>query len=706
MQQKTNIMFTSVRKDRRSHELHVQQLSLDRMLALIGRESKERPISLFRRTATVLETLAGDMDFAIQRIFCSSRMKRDGAGGMCFDSYNGLVLLTVGNLTGIDEAQMVKRLAAMHPSTYAAFVGSSGKTAKVLVRVSLPDGTLPTTLAEARRFHTKAYMLAFSAYNGMLNFPIRRVEPQLEQSFVRTFDPSPFVNPDASPLRLDTDIDIRFDDVADEQPIADMMQRIEPGVEGYAQLEQRFMALALRAFGPDMDETDLKSNPEVYLTSLARECCRAGFPLEEAVLHATNDFHSVCSRDAMHALFESAYRLDSRHFGTRNAFNKTQQTAWMLHRYMSERYVLRHNTVQDTEEYRHNTTWDTHFHPLDDRMLGKMVEEARRSGINVWDRDVRRYVHSANVASYNPVEEFLNSVRGTWDGTDRIRQLADTVPNHMGRQWADWFYRWMLSMVAQWMNVMGPYGNSVAPLLIGPQGYRKSTFCRNLLPEELQWGYTDQLDLNSRKEVDRTICQYLLVNLDEFDQLSRRSQDGYLKNLLQRADIRARKPYKTQVSQMRRYASFIGTSNQADLLTDPSGNRRYICVELTAPIDTARPINHRQLYAQALHAVESGEQYWFSDDDVTRLMEHNRQYMHLGPAEMLFHDHFRPALADEAGAAWMTTTQLLDILRRHIGSRTVISVNVFGRYLRNLPGLISKHTSGGSKYLVKCIDEQ
>ena len=444
----------------------------------------------------------------------------------------------------------------------------------------------------------------------------------------------------------------------------------------------------------------LDKDPERFITQLARECCLSGFPLEEAVRHACNNFGNKEGEEHLRTLFESVYQTQNARYGSKEAMNKTQRNALMLRDFMRQRYVLRHNVIQDAEEYRLNTTWDMTFKPLDDRLMGKMVEEARLRGIDVWDKDIRRYVRSAEVQSYNPVEAFLNSVRGTWDGHDRIRELADTVQTS-NPNWGEWFYRWFLSMTAQWLGIMGQYGNSVAPILIGRQGYRKSTFCRNLLPDELQFGYTDQLDFSSKKEVDRTICQYLLVNLDEFDQLSRRNQDGYLKNLLQRADIHARKPYKSQVSQMRRYASFIGTSNQIDVLTDPSGSRRYICIELSAPINTDSRPNYRQLYAQAVQAVESGERYWFDDADVEEIMKNNRSFMNLSTSELLFHDYFRPATSElEDRAEWVTSSALLEELQKHAGSRTHLSTMSFGRYLKNLPGMLSKRTMFGTYYLI------
>lgn len=694
-----DIAFTSVRMDEKTKEMKLRTMSPDAMINLISRDSKQQSFNKFRESLPTLQSLGGQITFLTQRIYVAASFMKDG-NGKRFNGYNGLVLLSVGDLASISEAQWVKRLAQMQPATYAAFVGSTGRSTKILVKVSRMDDTLPKTETEAQAFHQMAYYLAFTTYNGTLNYPITRVEPTLEQSFMRTFDASPYFNPHAAPLRIADGVNLTLEDTDEPSVTPQPLERIEPGMEGYAEFERRFSALGMRVMMQESHPDLLTNDPERFITLLARECCLAGFPLEEAISHACNNFGKASNEAHLRTLFESAYQLHNVRFGTKEAMNKTQRNALMLRNFMRQRYVLRHNVIQDIEEYRLNTTWDTKFKPLDDRLLGKMVEEARLRGIDVWDKDIKRFVRSSEVQSYNPVEAFLNSVRGTWDGQDRIRELAATVKTN-NPHWVEWFYRWFLSMTAQWLGVMGQYGNSVAPILIGRQGYRKSTFCRNLLPDELQFGYTDQLDFSSKKEVDRTICQYLLVNLDEFDQLSRHSQDGYLKNLLQRADIRARKPYKSHVSQMRRYASFIGTSNQTDILTDPSGSRRYLCVELTAPIDTVVRPNYWQLYAQAVQAVENGERYWFNDADVEAIMQSNRQFLNLGASELLFHDYFRPATSElETGAEWITSTALLEELRKHSGSRANLSLNSFGRYLKNLPGMVSKHTMNGTVYLI------
>lgn len=97
------------------------------------------------------------------------------------------------------------------------------------------------------------------------------------------------------------------------------------------------------------------------------------------------------------------------------------------------------------------------------------------------------------------------------------------------------------------------------------------------------------------------------------------------------------------------------------MLTDSSGSRRFVCVEVTAPIDTNVTINYRQLYAQAMQAIRSGERYWFNDKDEAVLKENNREFEQISPIEQLFHCHFRLPQEGEEGE-WMSPIQILEIL--------------------------------------------
>ena len=148
---------------------------------------------------------------------------------------------------------------------------------------------------------------------------------------------------------------------------------------------------------------------------------------------------------------------------------------------LKERYEFRYNTVMGYTEYRPLERWQFGWQPVDERVQNSLAMEARLAGLNVWDREISRYVKSNMVKHYNPVEEYLWRVEGTWDGRDYLGELARTVPTTTPH-WEQWFRTWFLAMVAQWMGRNYRYGNAIAPLLISKQGYNKSTFCKSLIP--------------------------------------------------------------------------------------------------------------------------------------------------------------------------------------------------------------------------------
>ena len=76
-----------------------------------------------------------------------------------------------------------------------------------------------------------------------------------------------------------------------------------------------------------------------------------------------------------------------------------------------------------------------------------------------------------------------------------------------------------------------------------------------------------------------------LINLDEFDRIPVRRHPA-LKNVMQLTDLHVRKAYRRDTLRLPRIASFIGTSNSRELLSDPSGSRRFICVLVEHPINT------------------------------------------------------------------------------------------------------------------------
>ena len=381
--------------------------------------------------------------------------------------------------------------------------------------------------------------------------------------------------------------------------------------------------------------------------------------------------------------------------------NSVRENIVNMMQLLKNRYDFRYNTVMKFVEYMPKEKGWYGFQPVDPRVQKRMTLEVQLADIRVSIKDVRNFLESDYIKNYNPIDEYLFQCYDKWDGKDHIRALARTVPTN-NPYWADWFYTWFLGMVDQWRGFTHrQYGNSVAPLLISKQGYNKSTFCRRLLPPELQWGYSDNLVLSEKRQVYQAMAQFMVINLDEFNQISPQVQQGFLKNLIQLPTLKYKPPYGSHVMEFPRLASFIATSNMKDILTDPSGNRRFIGVELTGPIDVSVRPNYQQLFAQALTALHNGEKSYFDAEQVKLIMKNNCQFEVAEPIDQYFKLYF-DLVEDEREGEYLTAAEIFDYLKKQIGSSLKVnSLMGFGRKLANMSELKHKRFADGMKYLVK-----
>ena len=381
--------------------------------------------------------------------------------------------------------------------------------------------------------------------------------------------------------------------------------------------------------------------------------------------------------------------------------NSVRSNIVSMMKLLESRYDFRYNTVMKYVEYLPKDKGWYGYRPVEPRVQKRMTLEVQLADIRVSIKDVRNFLESDYIKNYNPIEEYLFQCYDKWDGKDHIRALARTVPT-ANPHWTDWFYTWFLGMVDQWRGYSHrQYGNSVAPLLISKQGYNKSTFCRRLLPPELQWGYSDNLILSEKRQVYQAMAQFMVINLDEFNQISPQVQQGFLKNLIQLPTLKYKPPYGSHVMEFPRLASFIATSNMKDILSDPSGNRRFIGVELTGPIDVSVRPNYQQLFAQALSALNNGEKSYFDAQQVKLIMKSNSQFEIIQPIDQYFLLYFE-LVDDEKEGDYLTAAEIFDYLKKQIGSSIKVnSLMGFGRKLANMSELKHKRFADGMKYLVK-----
>ena len=264
-----------------------------------------------------------------------------------------------------------------------------------------------------------------------------------------------------------------------------------------------------------------------------------------------------------------------------------------LLRLLEEQHEFRYNLLAEVPEFRERGSVAPfrRVTPLDLNTLSICAIDAR---IGVWQRDVQRVLHSALIPAYHPLTHYMEQLPA-WDGSDRLRPLAERIS--ASALWVQCFSVWLRALAVQWMAHPTVTANDLVPLLVSRrQGLRKSTFCRLLMPPELSDYYADKFELTATAAHEPRLAKLGLINLDEFDRYTPR-QNATLKNLLQLKSLSMRRSYRQELMALPRVASFIATSNVNEVLTDPTGSRRFVCVEVNAPIDCS-PIDHAQLFAQ------------------------------------------------------------------------------------------------------------
>ena len=378
--------------------------------------------------------------------------------------------------------------------------------------------------------------------------------------------------------------------------------------------------------------------------------------------------------------------------------------------FLTSRYRFRFNVLTEETEVEEvtNNIPDTHlrYTKVDERWMNTLSMEAIETGIDCWDRDIQRFVRSRRISEYHPFTAYFEQLP-EWDGTDRVSALARRVSDDP--VWVNGFHRWMLGLSAQWMQFHPDTNNanransinranSVAPLLVSSrQGLGKSTFCRLLMPDALKAYYTESYDLGSPASAEAKLAACGLINLDEFDKLSA-SKMPLLKNLMQASALNIRKAYKRSASALPRIASFIGTSNRFDLLTDPTGSRRFLCIEVKHNIDCIG-IEHDQIFAQLKAELIAGRRNWFTKPEEEELQWHNEAFYRVSLVEEAVHSLFRTPLPAEKSFD-LTAADIFDELQKtHPALMRGSNPMQFGSVLLRV-GLKRRHTKYGNVYEV------
>ena len=474
---KEKMRITQVRDDGKVNTMRT--LKIEQLVEQMKKETKAQLVSNMREVLPYI--LPGDKNDYIERVPkilpAAAFVRKNGV--MAMAEYNGIVMLQVNGLSGRMEADEVKECVKELPQTYLAFIGSSGKSVKIWVRFTYPDNRLPDNREQAEVFHAHAYRLAVKYYQPQLPFDIELREPSLEQYCRLTFDPELYFNPEAMPVYLKQPASLPGETTYREQVQAQAspLQRLVPGYDSYEALSVLFEAAFARALA---EQKGYRPGDDIHslLVCLAEQCFRAGIPQEDTVRWARAHYRLPKDEFLIRETVKNVYGT-CEGFADKSSLLPEQLFVMQTDEFMKRRYEFRFNMLTSSVEYRERNSFNFYFRPIDKRVMASITMNAMYEGIKLWDKDVVRYLNSDHVPVYHPVEEFLYDLPH-WDGKDHIRDLVERVPCD-NPHWGQLFRRWFLSTVAHWRGVDKNHANSTSPILIGPQAYRKSTFCLSLI---------------------------------------------------------------------------------------------------------------------------------------------------------------------------------------------------------------------------------
>lgn len=228
--------------------------------------------------------------------------------------------------------------------------------------------------------------------------------------------------------------------------------------------------------------------------------------------------------------------------------------------------------------------------------------------------------------------------------------------------------KWLLSVISSTQGV-----HSVMVLVLtGAQNEGKTKLFRNLLPEELQPYYAEsKMDSKNPDDDHALMCKKLLIMDDEFGGKSKQEAKK-LKDLTSKDKFSIRKPYGKFHEDLKRLAVLCGTSNEEEIINDPTGNRRVIPVNVIS-IDWERfyLIDKTALWMELYWKwKEVGEGWMLTKDEIRYLNIITRgnevASMETEAIEMFFK---HPSLGGYS--TWFTNTEILN----YIETRTKLKIS-------------------------------
>jgi len=347
--------------------------------------------------------------------------------------------------------------------------------------------------------------------------------------------------------------------------------------------------------------------------------------------------------------------------------------------FLSKRWKFRYNVVLgrnefcflNSNEYRLMTEYD----------FNSILKVLAERELITSATGLKKLLESSFVPKYNPFLDYLNGLE-TWDKEkDYIEMLASTITTTNDEFWHVAFKKWFVAMVGSLLE--DKVINHTFLVFTGNQGIGKTTWLNNLVPSALNnYFFTGAIN-PSNKDSMIQLCENMIINIDELQGL-RPSDIEALKALITSKELKIRRPYAVNHETLPHRASFVGSVNSKEFLSDVTGNRRFLCFDIqTIEYNHIVPLD--KVYAQAISLFSSGFQYWFGKEDVEFLNQNNEDFRIKPMEEELLLKYYDPCTEYDELKQFMTPTEIMNTMAK------LADINFDGRNVFRLGKVLNKH---------------
>jgi len=344
---------------------------------------------------------------------------------------------------------------------------------------------------------------------------------------------------------------------------------------------------------------------------------------------------------------------------------------------INENFELRFNEVSNEIEFKCRYEKNSEFEVLNENNIYRFLQH---NNIEFSMAKLTSLLRSDFVPRFNPFLNYFKklSVWVSGSDVDYITKLCSYIPVKDTQRFPVQFCKALVRTVACSLN--DKIINKQALILVHEeQNSGKTTFIRWLCPPSLDKYIAE--NISTDKDSLIALSDNIIINMDELATLSR-AEINTLKSMFSKETIKIRRPYDKNATSAPRRASFFGSTNKAEFLTDETGSVRWLCFELTGKInwDYKKDLNIDDIWRQAYSLYQNGFKYELTPDEIHENEIANRQYQVTTPELELIQKNYAPGSKEQHDAFYQATDFLNNLTEKCPTAR--LNLNNIGKALK------------------------